>query len=261
MVLTAEKELVLRLESTLESNQIDYRELVKEFGQVEASEKRRRNEVFNFDDHLRGFIMALLSNQRPWGPIAKNKSTINELFYNYSPEKLEQADYKELVSKIKNIHCGNRSIEKQLKHLQENILTFRKIILEWKSLDVFVTSQSAEETAKILSDPKSSYKIKQLGFTLAMEYLRNVGIRGMKPDLHLLRICGHERLGLFPEKTKPEQAALLFNEFAKKAEANPVYLDNLFWIFGAQDYANICNAQPKCHLCSLRNKCNYHLGK
>lgn len=108
-----------------------------------------------------------------------------------------------------------------------------------------------------MSDTKSTYKIKQLGFTLAMEYLRNVGIKGMKPDTHLIRICGSERLAIFPSDVSPEQAALLFNEFAKQVNLNPSYLDNLFWIFGAEDYANICSAKPRCDVCELKPYCNY----
>ncbi len=30
-----------------------------------------------------------------------------------------------------------------------------------------------------------------------MEYLKNVGIRTVKPDTHIMRICGQDRLGLF----------------------------------------------------------------
>ena len=46
---------------------------------------------------------------------------------------------------------------------------------------------------KDLSEGK--YKLKYVGKALAWEYLRNVGVDGAKPDTHLKRILGSNRLG------------------------------------------------------------------
>ena len=42
------------------------------------------------------------------------------------------------------------------------------------------------------------------------EYLSNGGIRAVKPDRHIMNICGSERLGLFPEGATEEQASQIF---------------------------------------------------
>jgi thermostable 8-oxoguanine DNA glycosylase len=253
----ASKELVKKLKMTLQKNGINYNRLIANFGQVSVAEKRAKGMEFSLKDHVKGVVLALLSNQRSWGQIAKNREKIDEIFYHYDPDKLEIMNPEELLKKVREIRCGNRSIRKQLRSLSSNIKKFREIASEFGSIDRFIIHKPAEEIAEMLSKQESKYKIQGLGFTLAMEYLRNVGIRGMKPDLHLLRICGAERLGIFPPSVSPKNAAIIFNEFSKKVGVNKVYLDNLFWIFGAKDYANICSAKTKCYACELRNHCKY----
>ena len=54
--------------------------MIADFGQVEASEKRRRGQRFALRDHVRGLILAQLSNNRPWGPIARNRDKIDRIF-------------------------------------------------------------------------------------------------------------------------------------------------------------------------------------
>jgi endonuclease III len=201
-------------------------------------------------------VLALLSNRRPWGPIEEKLDNIETIFFQYDPDKLQKADPAQILLKIKEIKLGNISINKQIKELSYNIEQFKRIIKEFGSLDMFL-SKNSEEAATMLSDSESPYKLKNIGPALVMEYLRNVGIAAMKPDTHLLRICGSNRLAIFPSLVSIEQAKLLFNKFAEQAELNPSYLDNLFWIFGAKDYANICSAKPKCNNCELASYCNY----
>ena len=256
METTSPKELIKKLKLTMTEAGVDYDKIITELGQVTASEKRLRGEEFTLNDHTRALIFAQLSNQRPWGPIASNSEKIKSIFYDFDAEELLGANPKELQQNLTKIRCGNRSIGKQLEYLGCNISQFKKIIQDFGSLDKFTTSKTGEEIAKQLSDYKSKYKLKQVGFALAMEYLKNVGIRGVKPDVHILRICGNERLSIFSDSLSPKEITLKFNEFAKSTEENVTYLDNLFWIFGAKDYANICSAKPKCFKCYLRENCN-----
>lgn len=257
MTNTSPEMIIERLKLTLTKNNINYNKMIDEMGQVEATEKRRNGQEFTLKEHIKGLVFAMLSNQRPWGPIDDNYDKIGDIFLQYSPDKLQKVDPREIVQKILDIKCGNRSISKQVESLDYNINQFKKIINDFGSMDKFVSSKTGKEIAIMLSDPESPYKIKYLGFALAMEYLRNVGIRAMKPDTHILRICGSDRLAIFPPRVLPEAAADLFNEFAKQIDANPTYIDNLFWIFGAEDYANICSAKPRCNVCELVSFCNY----
>lgn len=46
-------------------------------------------------------------------------------------------------------------------------------------------------------------------------------------------------------------------QLAQRASCNSTYLDNLLWLFCAQDYGNVCGNQPKCSLCALSTSCRY----
>jgi hypothetical protein len=94
-----------------------------------------------------------------------------------------------------------------------------------------------------LSSP-GEYKLREVGFTLAMEYLKNVGIRAAKPDVHILRLLGPERLGYLQDGNE-EKAVRAIADLAAEAQVNEVYMDNLLWLFCAKDYADICGVVPK----------------
>lgn len=53
-----------------------------------------------------------------------------------------------------------------------------------------------------------------------MEYLRNVGIRGVKPDTHIMRICGPDRLSIIQETSVPCKVVRDMEEFAERAGLN-----------------------------------------
>ena len=249
-------ELLKNIQDTLQRLKIDYEKIIEEFGQVTASEKREKGVKFSINDHLKALILAMLSNQRPWGPIAKNLKIINEIFFNYDLEKIKNSDKREFEDKLRQIKCGNRSISKQMKSLDYNIPVLLLIQNQYDSLDNFVTSDAPEKIATELSKGKK-YKLKQIGFPLALEYLRNVGIRAVKPDVHMRRIISNERLNYCSCYPTEEETVKVLSSLAKQIGVNPTYLDNLVWIFCAVDYGNICNENPKCHFCSLRSLCNF----
>lgn len=64
---------------------IDYELIIKEFGQVRASEERAAGKEFGLRDHVRGLVLALLSCQRPWGPIAAQQLSNARNIYKTEP--------------------------------------------------------------------------------------------------------------------------------------------------------------------------------
>jgi len=228
---------------------MDYQRWIDDFGQVTALEERERGKVFTLRDHVRGLLLAQLSNNRPWGPIAANRSRIDEIFRNYEPEVLKSADPDHLAEQIKSIRCGNRGILKQMQGLRGNIEIFERI----GDIDLYATSDAPEVIAQSFASGK--FKLTQIGFPLAMEYLRNVGINTIKPDLHICRMIGPERLALTNEVPTPEQAHSVLMAWSEGHDESALYIDNLLWLFAAKDYAAICAARPRCEIC-LVSKCN-----
>jgi len=239
-----------QIKQTLTDHNVDYETIIDEFGQVASNQSRLAGQSFTLPDHIRGLIYAQLSNQRAWGPIAENLPRIDVIFSHYDPEILKAADPKILATQLMAISCGNRAIGAQMRDLRSNIELFEAIAVEYGSMDGFVTSEDPMQIATELGSGKR-FKVKQIAFTLAMEYLRNVGISAIKPDLHICRIIGPERLGLVDKEPSPEEAYTALMAAAEKATDSAVYMDNLLWLFAAKDYGNICSATPRCGECGV----------
>jgi hypothetical protein len=251
------RELLRGLQDMLAENGLDYEQTIKDFGQVAASEARAGGRVFTLRDHTRGLLLSQLSNQRPWARIAALLDRIGQVFLEYDPDALQRADPLQLEAEIRALSCGNRAIREQMKALSTNIATLRRIEKENGSLDKFVTSRNPDAIAKQLSELGSPYKLRYVGYTLAMEYLRNVGVRAAKPDVHVCRILGGERLAFLAGVPTEQDVVQLVATLADEAACNPTYLDNLLWLFCALDYGNICGAKPKCTICTFRDICLY----
>lgn len=127
---------------------------------------------------------------------------------------------------------------------------------EYGSLDAFVVSEPAADIVRRLSDVRSPYKMKGLGEALAWEYLRNVGIDGGKPDTHLRRFFGSERIGisLSPIATEGEVEQAL-NELSAEGSYNRFEIDYLIWCYCASGKGEICMKTPKCDRCVIRKHC------
>jgi endonuclease III len=248
-------ELVRLLKLSLAAQQFDYAHVIERFGQVRASEDRERGRTFDLRDHVKGLVLSLLSNQRPWRRIEMNLERIESIFFGYDPAKIKMADPGQIEKSLRDIRCGNRNINKQITSLRTNIETFEMIAEDYGSLDKFVTSACTDQIAKMLSTGR--YKLKQIGFSLALEYLRNVGIRAPTSDLHVIRIIGGCRLGFVKGEPDAHEAYRVMVRLADDAGINCTYLDNLIWVFCARDYGNICGARPKCDACLLRGYCAY----
>ncbi|OJX39967.1 MAG: hypothetical protein BGO78_14370 [Chloroflexi bacterium 44-23] len=249
-------EFVSILEETLSRNGIDYHKFINEIGQVKASEDRKSGKVFSFSEHLRGLVYAQLSNQRPWGPIADHVANIDEIFFDFDPDRLQSTPPEYFSDSLKEIRCGNRQINKQMVVLSENINTFKRIVANHGSLDAFLEKEDAMAIATALSYP-GTYKLKQIGLALALEYLKNVGIEAIKPDVHIMRILSSSRLGYLKDNSDEYEAIIEVLALAEEAQSNAIYLDNLLWLLGAQNYGNICKKDPSCNLCGFIEICNY----
>ena len=182
---------------------------------------------------------------------------IDQLFYDYDPDILLETEPTDLIQEVFDIKCGNRSTEAQMKALAENIRTFQRIEEDYGNIDTFITSKPADAIVQKLSKETSPYKMKMIGEALAWEYLRNVGIDAAKPDTHLRRFFGADRMGTGENSPATvsevnEQVA----ELSDKTGLSKVEIDNLVWSFCADGYGEICTATPHCSNCPISGWCN-----
>jgi endonuclease III len=84
-----------------------------------------------------------------------------------------------------------------------------------------------------------------------MEYLRNLGYVGAKPDVHINRICAVDRLGIFDNKLNEVQKHKVLVEICEILKLNLIEVDYVLWLFAAKGYGDICQKEPQCFRCLL----------
>ncbi len=223
---------------------------------LEAVEARKNGKIFSFEEHLKGLIFSQLSGSRNWKYVHRNIGLINEIFFNFDKEKIKDTGYEYFVDRLKSYKLGGRSLNAQMQSLKYNIEILEKIEKEYGALDAFVTRLKPKAIAFLLSNKEGSYKLKQTGFPLAMEYLRNIGIDEIKPDVHLIRIF--KRMGLIPDTGAEQEVIQVAEKLSNYTGFSKAYIDFLLWHFCAEGYGNICSASPKCAKCPIAVYCDFN---
>jgi len=218
-------------------------------------EERKQGRQFNFEEHIKGLVYSQLSAQTQWHRIVPHLSEIDNLFHYYDYDWLISCDSQCLIDGIKHLKCGSRCTANQMRHLHQNICTLKEIEKEYGTLDAYVTSKLTTEIVKELSSGR--YKLAYIGEALAWEYLRNVGIDGAKPDIHICRFLGSDRMGLCPSPVATTaEVEELMPRISKSLNLTMVEVDSIIWSFCASNYGEICSASPKCNQCIVSKFCN-----
>lgn len=220
--------------------------------------QRKEGKKYSICEHIRALIYATLTNQTKWHRIESHLMEIDELFLNYDPVILKSTSGEYFADKLFELKCGNISTTSQMNALSYNINVLESIEKEYGSLDLFVLSSPAYEIVQILSKKNSKYKLKMLGEALAWEYLRNVGIDGAKPDVHLCRFFSGSRMG--HGNHTPATTREVYNsvfELSKATDLSMTIIDNYIWSYCADGYGEVCTSVPRCSICEIRQQCNY----
>lgn len=243
-------------------------DLIDYFGGVENLENyedlgikvaaRREGKQFTFSDHLKGLVYALLTNQRSWSGIAEMIPQINELFYQFDVKMIKKTNPATFAKGIMALRCGNVATKRQMDSLHANILVLEQIEKDYGSLDEFVESADANTIVEMLSNKDSKYKIQGLGKALAWEYLRNVGVDGAKPDIHMRRFLSSDRVGNGSKGLATEDEVIAqVDELSKASQLDKWLIDNLIWEYCSEGGEDICGEEPQCGICILKRYCKY----
>lgn len=218
--------------------------------------KRKEGRMFPFEHHLKALVYALLSNQRRWSGVEAKIDKINKLFFDFDKEEIKKQSPEYFIEGVFSLKCGNVATKRQMITLQDNIRILETLDKEFGSLDQFVTSASADEIVKVLSNSDSKYKLECVGVALAWEYLRNVGVDGAKPDTHLRRFLSSDRLGNGSAGLASEEEVISqVNEMSEKTGKEKWLIDALIWEYCNDGGAAICSSDPDCHRCVVRTYC------
>ncbi len=263
-------EIIKKIITMLTDKGIDIEKKIDEYEQLKNWQKRIDGYQFIMKDYLKGLFHAIASQQRKWEVHIKPYiDQIDDILFSYDSESLLNANQEELYQKIKatgaNIFNPNKAIENLINNIPKLQVLYPLIEKEFGTLedDEFIVRR-INKFAKQLSDSNSDDKLNGIGEILVREFFKNIGIPSMKPDVHLKRIGGRDRLGFFKSIKDEEQLQIDFYELAKSVNikginglAKITYLDNLIWMFGADKVGDICNAKANnCKICLLKNVCN-----
>ena len=223
---------------------------------LNAIELRKNGHIFSFEEHLKAFIYAQLSALVSWKKICEHKQELDLLFCNFDKDKLKEIAPETLIDGIRKLKCYSPFTTKnQMYSLKENIEILEKIANKYNGIDNFVTQSTPENVVKMLADKNSVYKLRFAAVALVCEYLRNVGIDIIKPDAHIKRISGADRLNLV-SSSSDYQIIAEFKKLSEKIGISQVKMDYLLWNYCAKKYGEICAKTPKCDICVIRKYCN-----
>lgn len=221
-----------------------------------AVRQRKAGKKFSIEEHICGMVYALLSNNRRWNPIVQHLPTIDKLFFDYDSEVLLRTSPFYLCKGLFDLKCGNIRTEDQMEALADNIRNFRRIEKDHVSIDAFIDSDESKIIMKELSQPGKPYKMKMLGEALTWEYLRNVGVDGAKPDTHLRRFLGTDRMGTaIHSPATPDEVHGQVEKLSKATGLYKAEIDTIIWSFSADGFGEICTATPRCSICPIRKFC------
>ena len=216
--------------------------------------QRQQGKVFSFEEHLRGLIYAQLSAHAQWHHIAPKLPQVDALFFHYDVPAILAQEGSYFTAGLKQLSCASQCTNRQMNHLKENIAMLQKIVSEYGSMDAYVISAPPEDIVRDLS--AGEHKLYGIGPALAWEYLRNVGIDGVKPDIHVCRFLGADRMGKSDqEQATPAEAVAIVRKMSEQLHLPMVEIDSILWRYCASHYGEICTATPRCDVCVVREFC------
>ena len=222
---------------------------------LENIKARTEGKVFTFSENIRGLIYAQLSNQTKWSKIVPKLKEIDKLYFDYDKEKILNTPSVYFYEGIFKLKCGNIATKKQMMNLHDNIHMLEKIEEDFGSLDKFYETYPAVKIAAMIASGK--YKLGYIGYPLAWEFLRNVGIDGAKPDVHIRRILCRERLAYSNSISAGElESVQIIEKMAERTGYTMAFIDAALWSYCADGYGQVCTADPKCDICVIREYCN-----
>lgn len=221
--------------------------------------QRQQGKVFSFREHLRGLLYAQLSAHTQWHRVAPKLPQVDDLFFQYDEQAILAREGSYFTAGLKQLSCASQCTNRQMKHLGENIEKLQKIAAEYSSLDAYVTSAPPEEIVRDLA--AGPHKLYGIGPALAWEYLRNVGIDGVKPDIHVCRFLGADRMGESEqEQAGVSEAVAIVRKMSEQLHLPMVEIDSILWSYCASHYGEICTATPHCEACVVRGFCTRKEG-
>ena len=228
-------------------------------------QRRKSGEPMELEtmDYIRAMTYAILSNSTNWCRIAHDADPQTGRLRNVDKALKARVDNEQdLSAAFEENRVRFRFKKRQIPAVEANIRSLKKAA----DLPAKYTKMSANGAdfwplvqAIANGKPEDGYKLAQIGPALACEYLRNLGYDIPKPDRHLCRLLGSERLQFFNQPIpESEEVYNLVRRVANSSKSNygPAQADYILWSYCAIGYGNMCNGKNRaCKDCCLSDLC------
>ena len=217
-------------------------------------QRRKSGETMELEtmDYIRAMTYAILSNSMDWRCVADD--------VDLQTGRLRNVD--KALAAFEENRVRFRFKKRQIPAVEANIRSLKKAAdLPAKYAKMSANGADFWPLVQAIANgkPEDGYKLAQIGPALACEYLRNLGYDIPKPDRHLCRLLGSERLQFFNQPIPElEEVYNLVRRVANSSKSNygPAQADYILWSYCAIGYGNMCNGKNRaCKNCCLSDLC------
>lgn len=200
--------------------------------------------------HVSGYKVAILRGR--WKDIKK-------AFSNYDINKVSQYADKDLEGMMNNPRIIRN--ERKLKACIENAKIMKEISKKHGSFGKYL-NQNKDNRRELEEKLKKRFHF--LGDVLVLEYLKQIGLDSIKPDVHVVRVM--HRLGLIDSKTTSSevinQVITVADQISQLTGEKLSVVDAVFWIYGGSGDLHVekavCANKPLCDECPLTRYCDLY---
>jgi len=213
----------------------------------------RRTRVFDknkpdsyFFEHM---VRAILNAGMKATVVTNKMPYVRKAFFDFDVDKVSVLRLESLLSNPQIIHY-----ERKMRDCIANAGKIKKISEEFGSFGEFLNEN--QKTSTILKG--ELMKFGSIGRAVVLDYLKNIGMDFVKPDVHILRVFS--RLGLIDSEASFYPAINAAESFKQATAERLSVIDAVFWMYGSGGDGHLSKAMcsknnPLCNECPLTGYC------
>jgi len=208
-------------------------------------------EVMVRDIHNAGMKATLVTSKLPF---------IRKAFSDFDIRKVSEFDDKNIQNLMDNLNIIRN--EGKLRACVENAKKMKELSEQSDSFGEFL-NQHKDNLMELRNRLTSNFRY--LGNIVVLDYLKDIGIDIIKPDVHVIRVFF--RLGFIDsEKQTGSNVSKIIEvteQIKQETSEKLAVIDAIFWMYGGGGDRHvkkaICNkSEPLCSECPLINYCEFH---
>lgn len=185
---------------------------------------------------------------------------ISAAFSNFDVEKVSKYDDRDLQNLMSNPKIIRN--EKKIRACIKNARRMKVLSGKFGSFGEFL---NRNENNLFLLKKKLTSNFRYLGNVLVLDYLKDIGMDIIKPDVHVMRVFF--RLDFIDSEERTEaniyRVIRVAENIKRETSEKLAVIDAVFWVYGGGGDKHVTKAicskkEPLCSECPLANHCRYY---